>query len=303
MARAGSEVRSGGWRGLAPVPPMSETQFARWVELVRRRTGMQLAPERKSFLVTSLAARMRELGCEDYDAYYALLTEGPRGAVEWALLVDRLTVHETRFFRHRPSFALIRERLLPQAPVPEALQPYRLQVWSIGCATGEEAYSLAIAIDEHLGRLGGRYYFGITATDISLSALATARRGRYPGKRLDRVSPDQRARYFRRVAPDTWEVVPGLRKRVCFAQLNVLELARAPLAPMDLIFCQNVLIYFDRAQREAVLAEVVRRLAPGGMLVLGPGELVGWRHPELERVHYPDTLAFRRVARAGGGAA
>ncbi len=303
MAQVGSEVRRSGWQGLTPAPAMSEAQFARWVELVRHRTGMLLSPERKSFLVTSLTARMRELGIADYDAYYELVAHGPRGAVEWVLLVDRLTVHETRFFRHRPSFDLVRTRVLPQSPVPEALQPYRIQVWSIGCATGEEAYSLAIAIDEHLSRLGGRYYFGITATDISLSALATARRGIYPGKRLDRIAPDQRARYFRRVAPDTWEVVPALRKRVCFAQLNVLELARAPLAPMDLIFCQNVLIYFDRAQRQAILDQVVRRLAPGGVLVLGPGEVVGWRHPELERVHHPDTLAWRRVARRGGGAA
>jgi len=301
MAGVGSEVRSKAWRGLAQPPEMSEAQFARWVALVRERTGMLLAPERKSFLVTSLAARMRELGCRDYDAYYELVVDGPRGAVEWARLVDRLTVQETRFFRHEPSFELVRRRFLPQAPVPEALQPYRLQVLSIGCATGEEAYSLGIAIDEHLSALGGRYYFGITAIDISLAALATARRGRYPGKRLVRVSPAQRARYFRRVAPDTWEVVPALRKRICFAQLNVLELDRAPLAPMDLIFCQNVLIYFDRHQRGAILERVVARLAPGGLLVLGPGEVVGWRHPELERVHYPDTLAFRRVARAGGG--
>lgn len=276
----------------AALPDMDERQFTQWADLLAQRTGIVLPPERKSFLVTNLTLRMREIGCADYQEYYRQLHTGRRGALEWTTLVDRLTVHETRFIRHPPSLDLVRDQFLGR----RRHQPLSLQAWSVGCATGEEAYSLAIVLDQYSQSLPGEHYFGITATDISLPALAVARQGIYHRRRLKDINTALRAYYFSRLGEDKFQVCERLRQRVCFAQMNILDPRPAPLGMMDVIYCQNLLIYFDRARRVAVLERLVRHLRPGGLLVLGVGEIARWDHPDLARIDSRNTLAFRRHA-------
>ena len=279
---------------LAPLPEMDEEQFRCWSELLEKRTGIVVPPERKSFLVTSLGMRMREIGCGSFQEYYEYLHDGRRGMVEWAVLMDRLTVHETRFFRHQESLDLVRERFLPKMAAPEG-RPLNVQAWSVGCASGEEAYTLAMVIDAHLQALGCPYYFGITATDISLESLAAGRKGLYPAHRLTEVPAAFRKRYFHAADKERYQVIDALRERICFARLNVLEIADAPIDSMDLICCQNVLIYFDRERRHDILDRLVAHLKPGGALILAPGDVMNWERAGIERVRYPDTLAFVRV--------
>ncbi len=285
--------------GLETLPDMDDAQFTKWRELLEARTGMHLPDERRSFLVTSLGIRMRQLGYTDYQAYYDHVLHGRRGAVEWATLVDRLTVHETRFFRHASSLELIRECFLPQW-VEENTPPFNLHAWSVGCSTGEEPYSLAMVIDEFLEGTGQPYYFGITACDISLAALSVGRRGLYHRRKLRQVDAILRRKYFNKKNENEYEVKRELRQRVCFAQLNVLELGTAPVGRMHLIFCQNLLIYFDREKRVQILGNLTQHLEPGGMLILGAGEILGWAPPALERMSCNDTLAFRRRPEAAG---
>lgn len=272
---------------------MDDGQFRQWVELLKQRTGMRLPAERKSFLVTSLGLRMREIGYADYQAYYDYLLSGSRGMVEWATLVDRLTVHETRFFRHEGALKVIREHCLPAAE-DAAAAPVSIQAWSAGCATGEEPYTLAMVIDDYLESLGREYYLGVTATDISSASLAVGRRGIYNRRKLKDMDPKLRARYFSRVDDANYQVREQLRKRVCFARMNILDIERAPLGNMDIIVCQNLLIYFDREERIQILDAMAGHLAPGGVLILGAGEILGWSHPRLERLSDEDALAFRR---------
>ena len=282
-----------GWAGLKKPPLMDDVQFFKWKELLEKRTGMILPLERKSFLVTSLVIRMREIGYRDYQDYYNYIVSGSRGAIEWATLVDRLTVHETRFFRHPGSVQLILDEFMPawtRAQTP----PVALNVWSVGCATGEEPYTLAMAIDDCLSRQGREYYLGVTASDISRASLAVGRQAIYHRRKLADVDPGLRERYFEALDEDHLQVVSALRSRVCFTYLHVLEMDRAPLGLMHLIYCQNMLIYFDRDKRTRILDGLAARLQPGGMLVLGAGEMLGWTHPELERVDYRGTQAFRR---------
>jgi type IV pilus assembly protein PilK len=289
-----------GWSLFTPLPGMDEEQFLRWAELIECRTGISLPPERKSFLVTNLGLRMREIGFQDFEAYYDHLQLGRNGAVEWATLVDRITVHETRFFRHPPSLDLVRNRLLPGVAADEEGRLI-VKAWSVGCSTGEEPYTLAMVIDEYLSARRRDAYFGVIATDISLASVAAGRKGVYNERTLGQVSPRLRTRYFEPAEDGRYKVADRLRRRVCFAYLNSLETHRAPIGYMDLIYCQNMLIYFDRPYRQAIVAQLTDHLAPGGMLVLGPGELMGWSHPDLERVESPDTLAYRRVAGAPRG--
>ncbi|GBE46946.1 chemotaxis protein methyltransferase [bacterium BMS3Bbin12] len=290
---ASENVRFSGSPRPGSLPAMTDGQFRQWAQLLEERTGIVVPPERKSFLATSIALRMREIGCDDLQEYHEFLLAGRHGAVEWAVLLDRLTVHETRFFRHPPSFRLIRERFLPieGAAGPG---PHSYNAWSIGCATGEEPYGLAMLIDEHLSGLGGEYYFGVTATDISYAALGVGRLGVYGAARLKDVPPPLRARYFNRLDDQRSQVRDALRRRVCFAYMNVLDLECSPLPKMNLILCQNVLIYLDRTRRMELVGRLADHLRPGGGLVLAPGDLLAWRNPGMERVVYPDTLAYRR---------
>lgn len=276
---------------LASVPGMSDAEFEQWTRLLETRTGINLPLARKSFLLTSLSIRMREIGSPDYGSYYTLVTSGPGGAVEWSVLVDRLTVHETRFYRHASSLALLARHLQPRCARPG---PLSINAWSAGCASGEEAYSIAMVIEQQFSAHRGEHYYGVTGTDISLAALMEARRGEYHRRKLAGLEPGLLERYFAVQDNECYRVCDRLRKRVCFTRVNFLE----PLAPtfsgMDVIFCQNVLIYFSRHERTDILNRMAECLAPGGLLVLGPGEIMQWSHPELERVPYEDTLAYCR---------
>lgn len=268
---------------------MNSEQFLQWQALLEHRTGMQIPSQRKSFLETSLTIRMREIGCADYDRYYEKLMSGLAGEVEWATLVDRLTVQETSFFRHTHSFDLVRDfcrRLY------EKQGRKHIELWSVGCATGEEPYSLAMVMDDLVKDFPGKRYYGITATDISLPALAKARDGVFSVRRLERIPEHFRKRYFEALDRGRSRIVPRLKDRVCFAQINVLGLGEAPVQNVDIVFCQNVLIYFQRWRKQDIVTKLADRLAPGGMMVLGVGEVIDWHRPDLERVQFEDTLAY-----------
>lgn len=276
---------------LRPLADMSSGEFNAWRALLEERSGMVVTEQRRTFLQTNLTSRMREVGVSDYATYYRQVTNGPKGAVEWSTLMDRLTVQETRFFRHLPSFTLLTD-YMQQRGSRSTAQPWSL--WSVGCASGEETYSLAICASEALKHDGEGAQFGVIGTDISLSALSRSRDGLYSSRRLNQLDPGLRERYFQAVPDDRFQVIPSLAARVCFARLNVLELAGAPMSDMDVIFCQNLLIYFRRWRRREILNRLAERLAPGGLLVIGVGEVVGWEHPELVPVADSQVLAFTR---------
>lgn len=271
---------------------MGEEQYRRWLRLLQYRTGIDMHAVRQSYLESILSIRMQEIACPDFESYYQLVAG--EYTPEWSVLIDRLTVHETRFYRHAPSLELLRERLLP-----ELCQGHdgaiNLQVLSVGCASGEEAYTLAMLCDEQLAHTDRSYYLGVTGTDISAAVLGSARKATYHRRRLSELPPVLLERYTRALDADHIEVIPELRKRVCFMQMNVRDLAHAPIKAVDVIYCQNMLIYFDQARRREIVTALCAFLKPQGVLVLGVGEVSGWTPPGMERLAYPDTLAFRRV--------
>jgi type IV pilus assembly protein PilK len=275
-------------------PAMDDREFSRWVDLLERRTGVVVPPDRKTFLVTGVRSRMRETGFAAFADYFQQLLSGPRGAIEWATLVDRLTVHQTHFFRHLPSLELVGNEWLPDYVARDTHGA--VHAWSIGCSTGEEAYSLAMVVDEAIARSAApKLYFGITATDISAPALAVGRGGVYPAAKLEEIPEPYRERYCTPDGAEAFAIAEPLRKRVGFVQFNLMDIARSPLKRLDLIFCQNVLIYFARERRVILLEALAELLKPGGLLVLGPGEVIGFNHPTLQRVGGPQTLAYKRT--------
>lgn len=268
-------------------PALTDAQFSAWRRLVEARTGIDLSQHR-SILESGLRLRLRELGDSDYDNYFERVSR-PQGLVEWQALVDRLVVKETRFFRQPEAFALVGEFLLGRARTASTLD-----LWSVGCATGEEPYSLAMVADDAITRAGAKCFPGVLATDICGEALRRGQSGQFDGRRLESVPPELRQRYFEPTGDDRYTVLPALRQRVCWSRANLLEAASLPPLAMDVIFCQNVLIYFRRWRTRQVLNALAERLKPGGLLVLGPGEAAHWQHPTLTRMARPGVSAFLR---------
>ena len=178
---------------------MDEAQFDRWAALLEQRTGIHLSSQRRSFLTSSLNIRMQELGIDDYDAYFRYLTTGTRGAVEWEILVDRLTVHETRFYRDEQALSVV-QRHACEWLEQHARNHERFELWSVGCATGEEAYSLAILLDDLFSSSDTPAYLGVTATDVSSASLTAGRRGVYHRNRIKNLPEALQTRYFETVS-------------------------------------------------------------------------------------------------------
>lgn len=280
---------------LQAVPELSDQQFAQWSRLLEERAGIFLKEQQRTFLQTQVSMRMRELGLMDFSEYYGLVVDGLPGLVEWSRLIDRLVVKETRFFRHKPSVDFVRqfvsERLRHQAA------DETLDVWSVGCATGEEPYTLAMVINDVYQTEQRFPRFSILGTDISRAALSLAKAGIYSDRKVQTLEPGYQARYFNALEKNRYQVVAPLRDRICFSHGNVLNINEMPVLTADIIFCQNLLVYFRRWLREQILNAMVERLKPGGVLVIGLGEVVDWSHPAMQRASTEATQAY--VCRAG----
>jgi type IV pilus assembly protein PilK len=298
---------------LASLPELSEAQLGQWLQLVEERTGIDFS-QHQSILQTGLARRLRELGKSDCDAYFRQVQEVPEGLAEWQMLLAQLTVKETSFFRQPSAYDLVRAYLRKRLNAPHTEASQSLELWSVGCSSGEEPYSLAITANEAIAFSGKPAYFGVLATDICQQALAHGRAGIYGGRRLAGLSDSLRRRYFStlpataaevsptRAAEPSYQVLNSLRGRVCFSQGNLLHLERMPALPMDVIFCQNVLVYFRRWRVKQVMDVLADRLKPGGLLVVGPGEAANWQHPALQRTQHEGVTAWLRRAETSAAA-
>ena len=251
-----------------------------------------MASHQRNFLQSQISRRIRELVLDDYDEYYQQIINGIHGLIEWSVLVDRLVVKETSFFRHSDSLKFVGH--IVQLKVKSKKQKDSLEIWSLGCATGEEAYSLAMTVNDCFDLIGSEPQHGITAIDIRQTALRTARNGVYSARKVDAVSPARRARYFQPVEGNSFQVVPWLRDRVCFAKGNLLKIAELPKTDMDIIYCQNVLIYFRRWRRREIMNSLAERLKVGGVVIAGLGEVVEWSHPNFKRVSDERVQAYIR---------
>ena len=278
-----------GW-SLRTLPTLSLEQFAQWCKLLEERTGMQLVPQHKALLESQISSRMRELGLDDYDDYYQRVTQGAAGMLEWTVIIDRIAVKETSFFRHRPSLEYVRNYL--QTKINNQSLTQSFDVWSVGCATGEEAYSLAMVINDCFELAALNPYYGITAFDLSMTALATARKGRYAKRKIETVKADEFKRYTKQLTDGNYEIVSRLRERVCFTQANIINHNNLPGVKVDVIFCQNLLVYFRRWLRRDILNAFTDHLKPGGILVTGLGEVTEWEHPKMQRITADEVQVY-----------
>ena len=249
--------------------------------------GIQLREGKEGLVKSRLAKRLRALGLPSYEAYLARVEADP---AELAEMVDQLTTNKTNFFRERAHFDFLRDVLAAQWRAAPA-RP--LRIWSAGCSTGEEPYTLAMVLRDAIPDLAQRDV-RILATDLSRRVLAQARQGVYPDAATDGISPDELRRHFTRATTPNgvpaWSAGPGLRQLITFAPLNLME--RWPMrGPFDAIFCRNVMIYFDKGTQQTLVDRYHALLAPGGHLFVGHSEsLSALRH----RFAYVQPALYRK---------
>jgi chemotaxis protein methyltransferase CheR len=249
--------------------PLGAAQFARIAELLHEHAGIRLREGKEGLVRARLAKRLRTLGLPDFEAYLAHVEREPTRR-EFTEMVDALTTNKTSFFREHAHFGVLRDEVLPACPGP-------VRLWSAGCSSGEEAYTLAMVVQDALGTAASSAR--ILATDISHRVLATATAGVYPAATLADVPPALRQQYWRPSSDGTrLEAAPALRALVRFGRLNLM--AAWPMrGPFDAIFCRNVMIYFDKATQQALVERFRQLLRPGGYLFVGHSEsLTGLTH-------------------------
>lgn len=277
---------------LQTTPDFTDIQFDQWSKLLEDRAGIYLGSQQRVFLQTQVTMRMRELGHSDYSQYYNRLVDGVAGKVEWCILVDRLVVKETSFFRHQPSANFVRDYL--REKICNNSLENSFELWSVGCSSGEEPYSLAILMREAFADTRQIPYYGIIASDISRAALAIAKSGLYSKRKIERLDEHCRRTYFKDLGDGRYEVVPEIKERICFNHANVLNIDELPSIKLDVIYCQNMLIYFRRWLRYQVLDAFVERLKPGGVLVIGLGEVFDWTSRHVERIAADNLQVYMR---------
>lgn len=254
------------------VQPMNEAERKRISDYVEREFGIKMPAAKKSLLEGRLSKRLSVCKIPSYGGYFDFITKDPRGQDEYLRFADLVSTHETSFFRESSHFTVLANRVLPAVL---ARRPQGLELLSAACSTGEEAYTMAMVIDAGLRDLHSSIDFAIEGVDLSDRAVEIAHRGVYLEERIHRVPDELRRQYLRRskdARARLCRVAPELRQKTLFHSGNLLSGSGFRRAPYDVIFCRNVLIYFDPANQRRVIASLLAHLKADGYLFLGHSE-------------------------------
>lgn len=248
----------------------NETDFRVLRDLVKQITGISLAESKRELIYGRVSRRLRALGLKSFTEYRQML-EAP-DAPELVEFCNALTTNLTSFFRESHHFDYLRENFLERG-LRDASAPRRIRIWSSACSTGEEPYSIALSVCESI-RDRQKWDIKILATDLDSNVLATAQAGVYAPDRVKSISAERMARFFRPVKHadrTVYEVTAELKSMITFKQLNLMH--ELPMrGPLDVIFCRNVVIYFDKDTQRDLFARMARLQRPQDMLFLGHSE-------------------------------
>lgn len=257
---------------------LSERHFRSIARLIETKIGIQLPAAKRTMVEGRLRKRVRALGLADLNAYASHVFEEDGLNQEFVHLVDCVTTNKTDFFREPAHFRFLRD-----VAVPDLLRtrrggggPAKLKIWSSACSTGAEAYTIAMVLaDMQRDTALGRFMFSILGTDISTDVLAQAKRAVYPRDMVAPVPRELAERYLlwpREEGRNEVRIAPEIRQRAKFLRLNLMDATYEVDRDVDVVFCRNVLIYFDKATQRAVIDKLRSHLRPGGYLLLGHSE-------------------------------
>lgn len=271
---------------------MSPEEFRLIRDLVYEHCGIFFHDDVKYLLERRLHPRLAERGAGTFSEYYRYLRFGSERRVELEQIVELLTTNETYFFREEYQLRAFTEEILPDLIRRRALDR-RLRIWSAGCSSGEEAYTIAILVRE--SPLLSGWNVEIFGNDISRRVLQIARRGIFGKSSFRATPPDIMRKYFKPLENNRFQIDDSLRSLVSFGHLNLLDEEMLDLiGPVDAVFCRNVLIYFDKAARLKVIRTFHRKLRPGGYLLLGHSESLVNVSTDFELVYLKNDMVYRR---------
>ena len=271
-----------------PVAGLNEHELNEIRMLIEERTGICLDQSRERFFSTRVS---EYLAAKNFTSGTELLRAIRKTNVEYEALLERLLTQETSFFRYPGVYEAFEKRVLPELHVKKFWKdPRTLRVWSAGCSTGEEPYSIAITISDALS-FADTWKLEILATDVSRNALKHAERGIYTGRSLASVAEKQLAVHFTQVK-DGYQTKSRLRKMVTFAQMNLASAVY--VGRMDLIFCMNVMIYFSEERRRNLVQRFYDTLEPGGYLFLGHSESIAKMPVKFQAIVLNDCILYRK---------
>ena len=250
---------------------MSEKQFADLRKIIYNRAGIHFPDNKKYVLESRLGTRLQELEIQDYDQYVGFLTMGPYQQDEFQEMFNRITINETSFFRNEPQLDVFEKQVLPEL-LEARKNTKRLRVWSAACSSGEEPYTLAIQIHRSLGLRAADWKIEIVGCDISEKVLEVAQSGIYTDYAMRTTPALVKSRYFKQEGSQ-WLLDEQIRKMVNFQLHNLKDrLGAKRFGTFDVIFCRNVMIYFDDAMKDTVLQCFSDQLASDGTLFIGHSE-------------------------------
>jgi chemotaxis protein methyltransferase CheR len=270
--------------------PFSEDDLKRLSEFLYRRTGMVFGETKRYYVQRRLDERMSATCTESFAAYFAHLRADEGNEIEH--FINAFTVNETYFYREEYQLQCLTRDLLRERV--EAKGKKGVRIWSAPCSTGEEPYSIAIWLLENWP-LVDAYEIEIVGSDIDTRVLETARSGLYSRRALMRLGEDLIARFFQQEDEESWRIVEDLRDSVRFSPVNLLAPAETrAYGQFDVIFCRNVLIYFDDASRRLAADNLFENLAPGGFICLGHSESMSRISPLFEIRRFGDAIVYQK---------
>jgi chemotaxis protein methyltransferase CheR len=258
---------------------------------IYKRTGMWFADSAKYLLQKRLSPRAKELNFDSFQKYFYFLQYDPRADAEFDQIYDLVTTNETYFFREPAQLAAFIEEIVPDILARKSMR--KIRIWSAGCSSGEEPYTIAMMLGE--AGLYAQAVFEIFASDINQSVLAKARRGCYRENAFRATDPALRDRYFTREPDGSWRIRDEVRNRVSFGRLNLYDEPRVSLlGHVDIIFCRNVIIYFDDASKRVVVGSFYNRLVDGGYLLLGHSESLISLSTQFKLRHLKNDMVYQK---------
>jgi chemotaxis protein methyltransferase CheR len=273
--------------------PLSDREFSLFQRFIHRETGIYLPEAKKALVVSRLGRRLRTLGLTTFASYFDLVEADRDG--EKTVMLDSICTNETRFFREPRQFEFLDTEVLPKWKErgEAGLMPKRIRVWSAACSTGEEPYSLAMLLRTHFPADSG-WAIEILASDLSTKVLATAREGIWPLPRMEEIPPAYlRAYMLRGLRGEQGRMRAGdeIHSMIEFRRINLNEDRYPVSGRFELIFCRNVLIYFNRETKTGVIERLAQHLSPEGILFLGHSETL---HGAAHTLKHVGPTAYAR---------
>ena len=276
-------------------PKMTDETFILLRDFIYEQSGIYFSDNKKGQLENRLAMRLKANNLLDYDKYYYLLKYDPQAGRELRALFDSVTTNETSFFRSPPQIQAFQEKVLPEIITRKNKQQDRMiRFWSAGCSTGEEPYTMGIVIRQILNDKHSDWDIKIVASDISEKALRSAKAAMYSDYSLRAVAPEVKQSFF---TPDgnSYRIIEDIRNLVDLQYLNLNDAKRVQIMKgFDVIFCRNVLIYFDDEAKKRFVSQLYDSLNHGGYLFIGHSESLHNISRAFKLVHFPGALGYKK---------